>query len=126
MPSLLFDKRGATGTVEGLDHPAGSLPGDTLPCHTLDTMHSSNELIKTKNIMMPLLHIHIRLFPFMLYAVIVGSVAQFSYRLMLHALLIVARLHAFIGGSVELFSNIGESVALTTVCAKLVVRSTEL
>jgi len=35
-------------------------------------------------------------------------------------------LYAFIGGSVELFSNIGESVALTTVCAKLVVRSTEL
>jgi len=35
-------------------------------------------------------------------------------------------LHAFIGGSVELFNNIGESVMLTTVCAKLVVRSTEL
>jgi len=35
-------------------------------------------------------------------------------------------LHAFIGGSFERFSNIGESVALTTVCAKLVVWSTEL
>ena len=35
-------------------------------------------------------------------------------------------LHAFIGGLVELFSNISESVALTTVCAKLVVWSTEL
>jgi len=35
-------------------------------------------------------------------------------------------LHVFIGGSIERFSNIGESVALTTVCAKLVVRSTEL
>ena len=34
-------------------------------------------------------------------------------------------LHAFLGGSVELFSNIGESVALTTVCAQLVVRSTD-
>ena len=101
-------EREATGMVEGLDHPAGSPPGDAFPCHILDTMQSSNELIKTKNRM------------------IGGSVAQFSYRLMLHALLIVARLHAFIGGSVELFSNIGELVALTTVCAKLVVRSTEL
>jgi len=73
-----------------------------------------------------LLHIHIRLFPFMLYIVIGGSVAQFSYRLMLHVSLIIAQMHAFIGGSVELFSNIGESVALTIVCAQLVVRSTEL
>jgi len=45
---------------------------------------------------------------------------------MLQASLTIARLHAFIGGSVELFSNNGESVALTTVCEKLVVRSTEL
>jgi len=35
-------------------------------------------------------------------------------------------LPAFLGGLVELFSNIGESVALTTVCTQLVVRSTEL
>jgi len=35
-------------------------------------------------------------------------------------------LHAFIAGSGELFSNIGESVALTRVCAQLLVRSTEL
>jgi len=75
-------ERGATGTVEGLDHPAGSPPGDAFPCHTLDTMHASNELIKNK--MMPLLHIHIRLFHFILYIVIGGSVAQFSYRFMLH------------------------------------------
>ena len=68
-------------------------------------MHASNELIKTKNKMMLLLHILIRLFPFILYVVIGGSVAQFSYRLMLHASLIVARLHAFIGGSVERSSN---------------------
>ena len=47
-----------------------------------------------------LLHIHIRFFPFVLYVVI--------------------------GGSVERFSNIGESVVLTTVCAQFVVRSTEL
>jgi len=33
------------------------------------------------------------------------------------ASLIVVRLHAPIGGSVERFSNIGESVAITTVCA---------
>ena len=46
-------ERGATGTVEGLDHPAGSPPGDAFPCHILDTMHVSNELIKTKNKMMP-------------------------------------------------------------------------
>jgi len=51
-----------TGTVEGQDHPPGSPPGDVFPCHNLDTMHPSNELIKTKNKMMPLLHIHIRLF----------------------------------------------------------------
>jgi len=43
----------ATGTVEGLDHPAGSPPGDAFPCHILDTMHVSNGLIKTKNNMMP-------------------------------------------------------------------------
>jgi len=54
----------------------------------------SHDLIKTKNKMMPLFHIHIRLFPFMLYIVIGGSVAQFSYRLMLHAF-----------GSVERSSN---------------------
>jgi len=71
--------------VEGLDHPAGSPPGDAFPCHTLDTMHASNELIKTKNRMMPLLHIHIRLFPFLLYILIGGSVAQFIYRFILHA-----------------------------------------
>jgi len=35
-------------------------------------------------------------------------------------------LYIVIGGSVERFSNIGESVALTTVCAQLVVQSTEL
>jgi len=75
--------KGATGTVEGLDHPAGPPPGDAFPCHILDTTHASNELIKTKNKMMPLFHIHIRLFPFMLYIAIGGSVAQFSYRLML-------------------------------------------
>jgi len=63
-----FEQR-ATGTVEGLDHPAGSPPGDAFSCHILDTMHASNELIKTKNKMMLLLHIHIRLFPFMLYTV---------------------------------------------------------
>jgi len=44
---------GATGTVEGLVHPAGSLPGDAFSCHILDTMHVSNELIKTKNKMTP-------------------------------------------------------------------------
>jgi len=95
----------ATGMVEGLDHPAGSPTRNGFPCHTLDTMHVSNKLIKTKNKMMPPLHIRICLFPFLLYAVVDGSVAQFSYRLMLHALLIVARLHAFIGGSVERSSN---------------------
>jgi len=51
---------GATGMVEGLDHPAGSPPGDAFPCH-------------------------IRLFPFMLYIDIGGSVAQFIYRFILHA-----------------------------------------
>jgi len=69
-------EQGATGTVEGLDHPAGSPPGDAFPCHILDTLYAINELIKAKNKMMPLLHIHIRLFPFMLYIVIGGSVAQ--------------------------------------------------
>ena len=50
MPGLNegFEMR-ATGTVEGLDHPGGSPPGDAFPCHILDTMHVSNELIKTKN-----------------------------------------------------------------------------
>jgi len=41
-------ERGVTGTVEGLDHPAGSPPGDAFPCHIINTMHASNELIKTK------------------------------------------------------------------------------
>jgi len=61
-------------------------------------------------------------------------VVRLSNRFMLQASLIIARLYAFIGGSVELFSNIGESVALTTVggsvnrtvnCAQLVNLSTD-
>jgi len=91
--------------VEGLDHPAESPTGNGFPGHTLYTIHVSNKFIKTKNKMMPPLHIRICLFPFLLYVVVDGSVAQFSYRLMLHALLIVARLHAFIGGSVERSGN---------------------
>jgi len=53
MPGLNegFERR-ATGTVKGLDYPAGSPPGE-FPCHILDTMHVSNELIKAKNKMMP-------------------------------------------------------------------------
>jgi len=47
----------------------------------------------------------IHLFPFMLYVVIGGSVAQFRYRLMLHASLIIAWLNEFCGGSVERSSN---------------------
>jgi len=66
------------------------------------------------------------LFVVWLHALIGGSVERFSNRFMLHASLIVVRLHTFIGGSVERFSNIGESVALATVCAQLVVRSTEV
>jgi len=95
-------EQGATGTVEGLDYPGESLPGDAFPCHILDTIHVSNELIKTKNKMMSELLISAACnvvqaqmltfthtySSFMLYVVIGGSVAQFSYRLMLHASLI--------------------------------------
>jgi len=85
-----------------LDHPTGSPPRDAFPYHILDSMHVSNELIKTKNKMIPellisaacnvvqaqiltFLHIYIHLFPCMLYVVIGGSVAQFIYRFILHA-----------------------------------------
>ena len=39
---------GAAGAAEGLDHLAGSPPGDALPCHILDSMNASIELTKKK------------------------------------------------------------------------------
>ena len=39
MPGLNEDfEHGATGMVEGLDHPAGSPPGDAFPCHMLEKL----------------------------------------------------------------------------------------